>query len=62
MCGYGLTNSTTWKDANVIAGGDCTGGSHREVIVRWSDGETTLCTDTSTTLGREHMLVPPKAG
>jgi len=30
--------------------------------VRWSDGETTLYTDTTTTLGREHMLVPPKAG
>ncbi|MGG7576063.1 trypsin-like serine peptidase [Streptomyces sirii] len=40
------------------------GGAHNsendDVVVRWSDGETTLYADTATRLGRERMLVPPK--
>ncbi|MEU4495290.1 FG-GAP-like repeat-containing protein [Streptomyces sp. NPDC023998] len=51
-----------WTHASVLTAGSYTGGQPNDLLVRWSDGETTLYTDTTTTLGREHMLVPPKAG
>lgn len=57
-----LSSSKLWTHASVMTAGAYTQGEPDDLLVRWSDGETTLYTDTSTTLGREHMLVPPKAG
>ncbi|WP_185148832.1 FG-GAP-like repeat-containing protein [Streptomyces sp. Ag109_O5-1] len=51
-----------WTHASVMTAGAYTPGDPDDLLVRWSDGETVLYTDTSTTLGHEHMLVPPKAG
>jgi len=56
------SSNTLWTHATVMTAGAYTPGGPDDLLVRWSDGETTLYTDTTTTLGREHMLVPPKAG
>ena len=55
------SSNKLWTHAAVMAAGAYTPGGPDDLLVRWSDGETTLYTDTTTTLGREHMLVPPKA-
>ena len=55
------SSNTTWTHATVMTAGAYTPGGADDLLVRWSDGETTLYTDTTTTLGHEHMLVPPKA-
>ncbi|WP_237538264.1 trypsin-like serine protease, partial [Streptomyces sp. SID486] len=53
--------NTTWTHAQALtAGGFRHGGSGDDLIVRWSDGETTLYADTGArTLGTEHTLVHP---
>ncbi|MER6421365.1 FG-GAP-like repeat-containing protein [Streptomyces sp. NPDC001137] len=56
------SSNTLWTHAAVMTAGAYTPGGPDDLLVRWSDGETTLYTDTTTTLGHEHMLVPPKAG
>ncbi|MFF8726173.1 trypsin-like serine peptidase [Streptomyces sp. NPDC015171] len=50
-----------WKHAQVLtAGGFRHGSSADDLIVRWSDGETTLYADTGNkALGTEHTLVHP---
>ncbi|MFE0178290.1 trypsin-like serine peptidase [Streptomyces sp. NPDC059002] len=51
-----------WKNAKVMTAGNYTpNGRPDDLIVRWSDGEVTLYADTSTRLGPERTLVPPKA-
>ncbi|MCX4882457.1 sialidase family protein [Streptomyces sp. NBC_00847] len=55
------SSNKLWTHATVMTAGAYTPGDPNDLLVRWSDGETTLYTDTTTTLGREHMLVPPKA-
>ncbi|MFF9896323.1 trypsin-like serine peptidase [Streptomyces longispororuber] len=51
-----------WKHAAVMtAGAHTAGGRADDLIVRWSDGEVTLYADTTTRLGAERGLVPPKA-
>lgn len=50
-----------WTHGTVLAAGDFT-GDHRtnDLVVRWSDGETTLYADTTgSRLGSEVALVPP---
>ncbi|MEU1016893.1 trypsin-like serine protease [Streptomyces sp. NPDC005898] len=50
-----------WKNAKVMTAGAYTGGGRPDdLIVRWSDGEVSLYADTTTKLGREVGLVPPK--
>ncbi|MGW4563865.1 trypsin-like serine peptidase [Streptomyces sp. NPDC004561] len=51
----------TWQHAQVMATGDFTADHHgNDLVVRWSDGETTLYADTATTtLGTENTLVNP---
>ncbi|GAA3031464.1 trypsin-like serine peptidase [Streptomyces glomeratus] len=56
------SSNKLWTHASVMTAGSYTQGQPNDLLVRWSDGETTLYTDTTTTLGREHMLVAPKAG
>ncbi|MFG2606036.1 hypothetical protein ACGFT2_21195 [Streptomyces sp. NPDC048514] len=50
-----------WKHPQVMAAGDLTADHFADgLIVRWSDGETTLYADTRTkALGTEHTLVHP---
>ncbi|MCX5060339.1 FG-GAP-like repeat-containing protein [Streptomyces sp. NBC_00201] len=55
------SSNKLWTHATVMTAGAYTPGDPNDLLVRWSDGETTLYTDTTTTLGREHVLVPPKA-
>ncbi|MEV6839417.1 FG-GAP-like repeat-containing protein [Streptomyces sp. NPDC051133] len=55
------SSNELWTHASVMTAGAYTSGRPNDLVVRWSDGETTLYTDTSTTLGREHMLIPPQA-
>ncbi|MGW7413443.1 FG-GAP-like repeat-containing protein [Streptomyces sp. NPDC054863] len=51
-----------WAHAHVMTAGNYNGNGHPDdLIVRWSDGELTMYTDTGTALGAEHTLVPPKA-
>ncbi|MFF1410578.1 trypsin-like serine peptidase [Streptomyces sp. NPDC058289] len=53
----------TWTHSVLMTTGQYTGdGLTNDLIVRWSDGETTLYEDTRTNgLGAERMLVPPRA-
>ncbi|MFG2636305.1 hypothetical protein ACGFX8_20880 [Streptomyces sp. NPDC048362] len=48
-----------WKHAQAMTAGDLTAdGYANDLVVRWSDGETTLYADTrAKTLGTEHTLV-----
>ncbi|GAA3844175.1 hypothetical protein GCM10022403_090120 [Streptomyces coacervatus] len=55
------SSNKLWTHATVMTAGAYTPGDPDDLLVRWSDGETTLYTDTTTTLGSEHMLVPPAA-
>ncbi|MEI5102624.1 hypothetical protein RB200_34075 [Streptomyces sp. PmtG] len=49
-----------WKHAKAATAGRHTAGARPDdLIVRWSDGEVTLYSDTSTALGTERTLVPP---
>ncbi|MFD3681983.1 hypothetical protein [Streptomyces sp. NPDC058613] len=51
----------TWTHSVVMTTGNYTGDSlTNDLVIRWSDGETTMYRDTRTnSLGTEHMLVPP---
>ncbi|MFD3760470.1 trypsin-like serine peptidase [Streptomyces sp. NPDC058622] len=51
----------TWTHSVIMATGQYTGdGLANDLIIRWSDGETTMYKDTRTnSLGTEQMLVPP---
>ncbi|MEU5580470.1 trypsin-like serine protease [Streptomyces huasconensis] len=50
-----------WTHAKAMTAGNYTaGGRSDDLIVRWSDGEVSLYADTTTKLGREVTLVPPK--
>lgn len=53
---------TTWRHSVLMTAGRYTGSSLADdLLVRWSDGETSLYGDTRPTrLGTERMLVPPK--
>ncbi|MFI2764972.1 trypsin-like serine peptidase [Streptomyces echinatus] len=53
--------NSLWTHAQVLtAGGLRHDGSGNDLVVRWSDGETTLYADTGAkTLGTEHTLVHP---
>jgi V8-like Glu-specific endopeptidase len=50
-----------WKHDAAMTTGDFTGnGRTDDLVIRWSDGETTMYTDTlGNQLGTEHMLVAP---
>ncbi|MEV0439523.1 FG-GAP-like repeat-containing protein [Streptomyces spectabilis] len=53
--------SALWKHAKVAtAGGYTAGGRPDDIVVRWSDGEVSLYADTTTRLGTERNLVPPR--
>ncbi|MER5733358.1 FG-GAP-like repeat-containing protein [Streptomyces sp. NPDC002138] len=51
----------TWTHSVVMTTGQYTGdGLTNDLIIRWTDGETTMYRDTRTnTLGTERLLVPP---
>ncbi|MFD3937597.1 trypsin-like serine peptidase [Streptomyces sp. NPDC058611] len=51
----------TWTHSVVMTTGNYTGDSlTNDLVIRWSDGETTMYRDTRTnSLGSEQMLVPP---
>ncbi|MGW1915950.1 trypsin-like serine peptidase [Streptomyces sp. NPDC002076] len=51
----------TWQHAQVMAAGDLTADhTGNDLVVRWSDGETSLYADTGAkALGTENTLVPP---
>ncbi|MGG8410483.1 trypsin-like serine peptidase [Streptomyces sp. 12297] len=51
----------TWTHSVIMTTGEYTGdGLANDLVIRWSDGETTMYRDTRTTsLGTERMLVPP---
>ncbi|MCX5410023.1 trypsin-like serine protease (plasmid) [Streptomyces sp. NBC_00335] len=53
----------TWPHSALMTAGRYTGdGLTDDLVVRWSDGETSLYEDTRTNgLGTERMLVPPRA-
>ncbi|MGW2489067.1 trypsin-like serine protease [Streptomyces sp. NPDC001606] len=53
--------NTTWQHAQVMAAGDLTSDhTGNDLLVRWSDGETTLYAETgATSLGTENTLVAP---
>lgn len=53
--------SGTWQHAQVMATGDLTSDhTGNDLVVRWSDGETSLYADTGAkALGTENTLVPP---
>ncbi|WP_327324176.1 serine protease [Streptomyces sp. NBC_01210] len=54
--------NSLWKNAQVMTAGNYnTNGHPDDLVIRWSDGEVSLYTDTGTTLGTEHNIVPPKA-
>ncbi|UXY25218.1 trypsin-like serine peptidase [Streptomyces sp. HUAS TT20] len=56
-----LKPNALWQHAAVMTGGSYTGnGRPDDLLVRWSDGEVSLFTDTTTVVGKEHQLVPPK--
>ncbi|GAA2626536.1 MULTISPECIES: trypsin-like serine peptidase [Streptomyces] len=52
----------TWTHSEVMTTGQFTGdGLTNDLIIRWSDGETTMYRDTRMNgLGSERMLVPPR--
>ncbi|MET9856673.1 trypsin-like serine protease [Streptomyces sp. NPDC006450] len=54
--------SSTWTHSVIMTTGQYAGdGLTNDLVVRWSDGETTLYEDTRThRLGTERMLVPPR--
>ncbi|MCJ0871801.1 serine protease [Streptomyces sp. AP-93] len=53
----------TWTHSVIMTTGQYTGdGLTNDLVIRWSDGETTMYKDTRTNgLGTERMLVPPRA-
>ncbi|MEV5510746.1 FG-GAP-like repeat-containing protein [Streptomyces orinoci] len=53
-------NFSTWTHSTVMTTGNFTGnGRTDDLVIRWSDGETSLYEDTSSEhLGTEHTLVP----
>ncbi|MFZ3467762.1 trypsin-like serine peptidase [Streptomyces sp. 4.24] len=52
----------TWPHAAVMTAGGFNGNGHPDdLVVRWSDGETTLHANCDTALGSEHTLVPAAA-
>ncbi|MDD9382952.1 trypsin-like serine protease [Streptomyces sp. ZAF1911] len=55
--------SGTWAHSVLMTTGQYTGdGLANDLVVRWSDGETTMYKDTRANgLGTERMLVPPRA-
>ncbi|MFE9799609.1 trypsin-like serine peptidase [Streptomyces goshikiensis] len=55
--------SKTWTHSVLMTTGQYTGnGLTNDLIIRWTDGETTMYRDTSVSaLGSERMLVPPRA-
>lgn len=54
-------NELWTHDLAMTAGSYNTNGHPDDLIVRWSDGETTLYADTGDNLGTEYQLVAPKA-
>ncbi|WP_240659881.1 FG-GAP-like repeat-containing protein [Streptomyces sp. WAC 01529] len=55
-------SASLWKHAKAVTAGAYTAnGRPDDLLVRWSDGEVSLYADTTTKLGREVNLVPPKA-
>ncbi|MFE9448803.1 trypsin-like serine peptidase [Streptomyces sp. NPDC006739] len=53
-------NKLWTRDAAMTTGAYTGNGSTDDVVIRWSDGETTMYTDThADQLGTEHMLVAP---
>lgn len=56
-----LDPNKTWTHDTAMTTGDYTGnGRTDDLVIRWSDGETTMYTDTGAAqLGTEHMLVTP---
>ncbi|MDI5983036.1 hypothetical protein, partial [Amycolatopsis magusensis] len=54
-------NELWTHDVAMTAGSYNTNGHPDDLIVRWSDGETTLYADTGDNLGTEYQLVAPKA-
>ncbi|MET7382644.1 hypothetical protein ABZT08_28215 [Streptomyces sp. NPDC005526] len=47
-------------DSVMTAGSYDSNGWPDDLVVRWSDGETTMYTHTGATFGAERMLVAPK--
>ncbi|GHE01125.1 hypothetical protein GCM10010339_19020 [Streptomyces alanosinicus] len=57
-----LKANTTWTHARTLAAGDFTGTGHPGLLVRWSDGETTLYPQVGTSgLGREIQMAAPRS-
>ncbi|MFF4017230.1 trypsin-like serine peptidase [Streptomyces sp. NPDC001843] len=56
-----LNTNETWSPDTAMTTGDYTGNNRTDdLVIRWSDGETTMYTDTlADHLGTEHMLVAP---
>jgi len=56
-----LDANKLWTHDTAMTTGDYTGNGHTDdLVIRWSDGETTMYTDTlANRLGTEHMLVAP---
>ncbi|MEU5594828.1 trypsin-like serine protease [Streptomyces sp. NPDC020298] len=56
-----LNPNELWTHDTAMTTGDYTGNNRTDdLVIRWSDGETTMYTDTGTNhLGTEHMLVAP---
>lgn len=56
-----LNSNKLWTNDDAMTTGDFTGnGFTDDLVIRWSDGETTMYTDTlANQLGTEHMLVAP---
>ncbi|MFI9106644.1 hypothetical protein ACIGXA_39725 [Streptomyces fildesensis] len=53
-------NELWTHDLAMTAGSYNSNGHPDDLIIRWSDGETTLYANTGNTLGTEYPLVPPK--
>ncbi|RPF34732.1 hypothetical protein [Streptomyces sp. TLI_185] len=56
-----LDPNKTWTHDTAMTTGNYSGnGRTDDLVIRWSDGETTMYTDTGATrLGTEHTLVAP---
>ncbi|MFI9647389.1 trypsin-like serine peptidase [Streptomyces sp. NPDC052040] len=55
------SSGSIWShDSVMTAGSYDSNGWPDDLVVRWSDGETTMYTHTGTTFGTEHMLVAPR--
>ncbi len=58
-----LQNAGTWNDAAQIGAGEFAGGKTGDLMIRWSDGDTTIfpAVDTSGTHGRTRIRDPKSA-